>query len=58
MPEPIKKPTAGACCVCGAPIAGDDIVHWSPASWCVWCWPCYRAEHLPNLPRILREVTE
>ncbi len=34
----LKKPTAGACCRCGAPLAGDDIFHWSPGSWSIWCF--------------------
>jgi thiol-disulfide isomerase/thioredoxin len=47
-----RKPTAGICCVCGDPISGDDIFHFSPSSWALWCKPCYKAEHLPNLVRI------
>lgn len=48
----LERPTAGACCRCGAPIAGEEIFHWSPGSWSVWCRDCYKAEHLPNLVRL------
>ena len=34
------------------PVVGDDIFHWSPRSWAVWCFPCYKAEHFHNLTRL------
>jgi len=57
-PSQRQGPRAGICCVCCAPIAGDDIFHYSPSSWSLWCKPCYKAEHLPNLNRASREAAE
>jgi len=54
----LEQPRAGACCRCGAPLAGDDIFHWSPGSWSVWCFPCYKAEHFQNLVRIQQRAEE
>lgn len=53
-----KGPTAGICSVCCAPIAGADIFHYSPSTWTLWCKPCYKAEHLPNIGRLRNEVAE
>lgn len=54
----LEKPTAGACCRCGAPLVADQIFHWSPGSWSVWCFPCYKAEHFANLIRIQNRTEE
>ena len=54
----LEQPRAGACCRCGAPLAGDDIFHWSPGSWSIWCFPCYKAEHFQNLVRIQERAEE
>lgn len=53
-----RGPTAGICSVCCAPIAGADIFHYSPSTWTLWCKPCYKAEHLPNIGRLRNEVAE
>jgi len=54
----LERPRAGACCRCGAPLAGDDIFHWSPGSWSVWCFKCYKAEHFHNLVRIQQRAED
>ena len=48
----LEKPTAGSCCRCQTFLEGDDIFHWSPGSWSVWCFKCYKAEHFQNLMRL------
>lgn len=48
----IEKPIRGICTGCREVLAGDQIFHWSPSSWSVWCFQCYKAEHYPNLRRI------
>lgn len=48
----LEKPTAGSCCRCQAHLVGDQIFHWSPGSWSVWCFKCYKAEHFHNLVRL------
>ncbi len=48
----LQKPTAGNCCRCQHFLEGDDIFHWSPGSWSVWCFKCYKAEHFHNLVRL------
>ena len=46
------KPERGVCTKCHETLVGDQIFHWSPSSWAVWCFRCYKAEHYPNLTRI------
>jgi hypothetical protein len=48
----LEKPTAGSCCRCQTFLEGDEIFHWSPGSWSVWCFKCYKAEHFHNLVRL------
>jgi hypothetical protein len=48
----LQKPTAGNCCRCQHFLEGEDIFHWSPGSWSVWCFKCYKAEHFHNLVRL------
>jgi hypothetical protein len=48
----LQRPTAGNCCRCQHFLEGDDIFHWSPGSWSVWCFKCYKAEHFHNLVRL------
>jgi hypothetical protein len=54
----LEGPTAGQCCRCQAPLTGDEIFHWSPSSWAVWCFKCYKAEHFGNLVRIQERAKE
>lgn len=54
----LQKPLAGICTACHAKLEGDQIFHWSPTSWSVWCFPCYKAEHFTNLRRVQQDAGE
>lgn len=47
-----NKPTRGICCRCHEELDADSIFHWSPGSWSVWCFYCYKGEHYDNLMKL------
>jgi len=49
------KPQRGVCCICNDELDADSIFHWSPGSWAVWCFYCYKGEHYDNLVKLQKE---
>jgi hypothetical protein len=54
----LGKPQSGICTRCQEHLEGDRIFHWSPSSWSVWCFNCYKEEHYPNLRRVQQDAGE
>lgn len=50
-----NKPTRGVCCICNEVLDADSIFHWSPGSWAVWCFYCYKGEHYDNLMKLQKD---
>ena len=51
------KPIRGTCTGCQQWIEGPNIFHYSPSTWAVYCFKCYKNEHYQNLIKIQEKDT-
>lgn len=49
------RPAIAICAKCSALIIDDEIVWYGAQNWTAYCWPCFKANYLPNLTRLQEE---